>query len=374
MKSLVALLFAVYNAFMDYLQLNGKKLVENLLYWQQLAQKNGACLNVVTKFCISEIQYIDLLVKNGVTTISDSNMQNFATLPLSVRESLKCCVIKTRLSDIDQYSQSSALSESSPIRFYLSDEECLKKIRKIPENCRPQIVLIMECGDYKDGLYQSDIKRLVLEYADLPIMGVSANFACLSGKMPDIQSLSILSETALYIQQVKNLDSPFVSVGGTVMHDMLVSDEITACKDVFVSEIRCGEGIFFGYNSSKGAPVDGLWRDVFNFMAEIIEVQEKTIPEQKSDGLNALGDHSASRPSGARRCAVLDFGVLAAPQVEIFPRDTDILIIGQTFDFTVIDITDSKKRYNTGDFVSFSVNYASASFLCMNRFITKTVE
>ena len=126
---------------MDYLQLNGKKLVENLLYWQQLAQKNGACLNVVTKFCISEIQYIDLLVKNGVTTISDSNMQNFAALPHSVRESLKCCVIKTRLSDIDQYAQSSTLPEKHPVRFYLSDEECLKKIRKIPENSRPQIVL-----------------------------------------------------------------------------------------------------------------------------------------------------------------------------------------------------------------------------------------
>ncbi len=359
---------------MDYLQLNGKKLVENLLYWQQLAKKNSACLNVVTKFCISEIQYIDLLVKNGVTTISDSNMQNFAALPHSVREKLQCCVIKTRLSDIEQYAQSSTLPEKHPVRFYLSDEECLKKIRKIPENSRPKIVLIMECGDYKDGLYQSDIKRLVEEYSDLPIIGVSANFACLSGKMPDIQSLRMLSETAMFIQQVKKLAVPFVSVGGTVMHDMLVSGEIAACKDVFVSEIRCGEGIFFGYNSSKGAPVNGLNRDVFSFAAEIIEVQEKIIPEQKNDGLNALGAHSASRPSGARRCAVLDFGVLGAPQVEIFPKDADILIIGQTFDFTVIDITDSKIRYNTGDFVSFSVNYASASFLCMNRFITKTVE
>ena len=362
---------------MDYLYLDGKKLAENLLYWQRLAKKYRASLNAVTKFCLSEAQYVDVLVKNGVNVISDSNMQNFASLPDSLGRQLQCCVIKTRLSDIRSYSQSSIKNDGQgipPVRFYLSDEECLREIRKIPEKFRPQIVLIMECGDFKDGLYKSDVERLAVEYADLPILGVSANFACLSGKMPDIQSLRMLSDAARFIQKQRKLDSPFVSVGGTVMHDILESGGIDACGDIIVSEIRCGEGIFFGYNSSKGGPVSGLNRDVFSFGAEIIEVQEKNIPEQENEGLNALGNHSAPRPSGKRLCAVLDFGVLSAPLAEVFPKDADIIRIGQTFDFSVIDITDSSKQYKTGDFVQFSVNYASASFLCMNRFITKMIE
>ena len=393
-----------YNIDMDYIYLDEKKLVENLSYWQKIAEKNGASLNVVTKFCLSESKYIDILIKNGVNVISDSNMQNLWNIPESIRNNLQCCVIKTRLSDIKKYAQMCVPDKKSaenyisvsekdfsatgtnpcenqytplltkPIRFYLSDENCLKEIKKIPAEYRPQVVLIMECGDYKDGLSQNDIKSLVTEYCDLPIIGVSANFACLSGKMPDMESLNMLSETALYIQKIRKLEKPFVSVGGTVMHDMLESEKIAESKNaagLVISEIRCGEGIFFGFNSSKGAEIKGLNRDVFKFSAEIIELQEKNIPEQKSDGLNALGSHSVPRPSGNRLCAVLDFGILVAPQADIFPEDPDIILAGQTFDFTVIDITESKCRYHAGDSVSFSVNYTSASFLCMNRFVEK---
>lgn len=355
---------------MDYLCLDEKKLVENLSYWQKLAGKNGADLNVVTKFCLSEPKYIDVLVKNGVTAVSDSNMQNYTRLKDSLPGEVQRCVIKTRVSDIKKYAEGT-FSAQKPIRFFLSDEECLKEIRAIPEEKRPQIVLIMECGDLKDGLYQEDVKRLVLEYRDLPIIGVSANFACLSGKMPDMESLRILSETARYIQDVRKLEKPFVSVGGTVMHDLLESDQIPSDKSVFISEVRCGEGIFFGYNSSKGAEIPGLNRDVFQFRAEIIEVQEKIVPEQKNEGLNALGEHSVPRPAGKRRCAVLDFGVLVAFYVEIIPKDADIMMVGQTFDFTVIDISESKQQYHAGDYVYFYINYASASFMCMNRFVEK---
>ena len=367
---------------MDFLYLNQKKLVENYLYWRQLAEKNEASLNVVTKFCLSESEFVDVLVKQGADTFSDSNIKNFEQFSDEQRKKLQCCVIKTRVSDIKDYGKfaqaqkalGQKIPKQKPVRFYLSDEACLKEIKKIPDEFRPQIVLIMECGDYKDGLFQNDIKKLTEKYCDLPILGVSANFACLSGKMPDIQSLHMLCETALYIQKIRNLEKPFVSVGGTVMHDLLESGKIQKQKDVFISEVRCGEGIFFGYNSSKGAEIKGLNNDVFKFAAEIIEIQEKEIPEQKNDGLNALGQYSLPRPSGKRICAVLDFGILAAPQSDLFSEDKAIVIVGQTFDFTVADVTESKKQYHTGDFIYFYINYSSASFLCMNRFVERKVN
>lgn len=358
---------------MDYLELNSRKLLFNLKYWQQLAESNGASLNVVTKFCLSNPSYIQLLFENGVKTVSDSNIQNFQGFPEPLKNNITRCGIKTRVSDIKLY-ENQADDTLIADRLLVSDEAVLKAVENLPENKRPDIVLIMECGDYKDGLYQNDIKSLVKKYKNLPIIGVSANFACLSGKMPDLQSIQMLSETAQFIQKEKKLEKPFVSVGGTVMHDILVSG-ILSTKEYagLISEIRCGEGIFFGYNSSKGEKINQLNQDVFQFKAEILELQWKDIPETKNEGLNALGEHSESRPSGRRLCAVLDFGILAASLVEIFAKDADTLKVGQTFDFTVVDVTSSKNRYVTGDFIQFNVNYASASFMCMNRFISKTI-
>ena len=91
-------------------------------------------------------------------------------------------------------------------------------------------------------------------------------------------------------------------------------------------------------------------------------------------GFSATGNSTADKEQnltekGSRIRAVLDFGILGAVQKDLKPVDANIIFAGQTFDFTVADVTDSPHVYKAGERIDFITNYGSASFAMMNRYI-----
>ncbi len=335
-------------------------------------------VNVVTKFCLSNPDVIAVLNSeprgSRPVCISDSNMVNFVHLAPEIARSFIKCVIKTRLSDIQKIPE---LPEyARPDRLFVSDERLLDAVLKLPKSMRPQIVIIAETGDMKDGVVLSRIVPLVQKWKELSIIGISVNFACLSGILPDESCIRKLAAVAEEVCRVRKLESPFLSIGGTVSCELAASGVI----DGLIQEIRMGEGIFFGYDSSGGKPIPDMHHDVIELAGEILEVSEKDFSIQKGHqaGFTAIGEHGGAGSSapctGVRKRAVLDFGVLAANANDLVPFDTSLLFAGQTFDFTVTDITDSSVPYVAGDFIRFNTNYSSASFSMMNRYIQCTVS
>lgn len=339
------------------------KIQKNARSFCNLAEAAGASLTAVTKFCTSDPEIAGALASCGIASIADSNMRNFAAVPAGIRTSL----IKTRMSDI--FALSSMHASARPDRIFVSDRKLLQALRKTDPDDRPDIVLIAELGDLKDGMYPDEIRRAVGDFPELPIIGVSANFACLSGVMPSAASAAELWELALDVQSVRGLSKPFASVGGTVVWKLLSEGGFNG----LATEIRIGEGIFFGYDSSGGSAIPGFERDCFSFAGEIIETAEKKIERNGVQGYTALGAHCAQRSSGLRSCAVLDFGVLAASESDLEPIDPGVQFAGQTFDFSVADITDSAASYAAGGFVSFRIGYSGSSRAYINPYVSREV-
>lgn len=339
-----------------------------------LCLKNGAQLNVVSKFCLSNSDIINFLFNDSdfpCRIISDSNMSNFSLLNKELAQSLTKCVIKTRISDIKKIP--SLPEYVRPDRVFISDMELLKEIEKLPSEMQPEIVLITETGDMKDGFMPAQIMEICNCFENLKIIGISVNFACLSGILPDVETVKKLAELAGKVQEVRKLETPFLSVGGTVIQSIAQNGELKG----LIQEIRSGEGIFFGYDSSSGHCLDKFSQETIILSGEILEVSEKdfSIRNGRKIGFSATGAHSSESETnkyevGVRKRAVLDFGVLAANQKDLIPKDSAIQIVGQTFDFTVVDITDSKQDYSPGGGIDFITNYASASFTMMNRYIS----
>lgn len=339
-----------------------------------LCLKNEAHLNVVSKFCLSNPKIIDFLssIKDcPCTTISDSNMCNFALLNESLAKKLTKCVIKTRISDIQKIPELPPYAR--PDRIFVSDRQLLKELEKLPENLQPEVVLIAETGDMKDGFLLPDIYEICKTMPKIRIIGVSVNFSCLSGILPDLDTVRTLADLALKIQKLRNLERPFLSVGGTVVHSIAENGELKG----LVQEIRSGEGIFFGYDSSGGQKLKDFCQKTIVLCGEILEVAEKdfSIQAGHTAGFSATGGSTAGieeqnlAGKGKRKRAVLDFGVLAAVQKDLMPVDAYLVSAGQTFDFTVVDVTDSPHNYKAGEEIEFITNYGSASFAMMNRYI-----
>lgn len=356
-----------YYGRMANIILNVESLKQNIEQMKLLIPKSVS-LNAVTKFCLSRREIIELLQESHIDYVCDSNLTNIHELynHFSKAEArLHTSLIKTRMSDIAVIAKIGRIVS----RMLISDTALLEAARAIPKEDCPDIVLITELGDFKDGMYPDDIRTAVSRYQDLPIIGVSANFACLSGTMPEKRHIETLARIAEDIHRVKKTTAPFVSIGGTVALDVLQEEGVAD----LVSEIRCGEGLFFGYNSSAEKSLLNFNRNVFTFHAEILEISQKNITAQGSAGHTALGTTARKKKQGVRRYAVLDVGVLAAFETDLLPKDKNIEFVGQTFDFTVMDITHSAETYKVGGMISFDINYAAGSVLFINRFVEKRV-
>jgi predicted amino acid racemase len=103
-------------------------------------------------------------------------------------------------------------------------------------------------------------------------------------------------------------------------------------------------------------------------------VRDKLVTELADAGHTALGADAPKRKLGKRRCAVLDFGVLGASMKDLEALDPEIEIAGQTFDFTVADITGSSVSWKTGGHIPFRAMYAASSHAMLNPFIKRVMK
>jgi predicted amino acid racemase len=356
---------------MAYIEITSSAFLENLEKVQECCKRQFMNLTVVTKFCLSDPRIIALLYGAGVHSIADANMVDFASLPSCLAEKLSKSLIKTRLTDIRTIP--SLPPQTRPSKVFVSDEVLIEAIAELPESQRPYTVLIVELGDLRDGFYPADIPSVLTAYPTVPFVGLSANFGCLSGKMPDLKSIEVLSRCAQEFP-CRN-GGPLVSIGGTVCWPLIESGKIES----MATEFRIGEGIFFGYNSSASEPIEGFRHDVFTLYGEIVEVRDKLITKIKYAGHTALGEaKTPKRKQGNRRCAVLDFGILGASMKDLEPLDRGIEIVGQTFDFTIVDITEASAStsasFRTGRHIPFRAMYAASSQALINPFIEKIIK
>jgi predicted amino acid racemase len=351
---------------MAYLEIKKNSISCNTQVLLDFCKKRGIRLCPVTKCCYSEEEIITLLFNMGINEIADSNMENFNKLPANLSKKLYKSVIKTRLTDI--LSIPTLASHARPQRVFVSDEVLLDALVGIPADICPDIMLIIEIGDFKDGFYPSDIPSICKKYHNLPIIGVSANYACLSGIMPCKTTVRELSQLTNEIKFKKN-NLPLVSLGGTVVYQLFEDDEFP--KDSNDWEFRCGEGIFLGYDSATEKNLPVFKQDAFRLFGEIVEVRKKDYIEPFHKGYSATGENNNSCNNSTSLNIVLDFGVLAAPAKNLVPMDTSAKITGQTFDFTVVDITKSSVNYKTGNYFGFAPNYGGVSAAMLNNYIKK---
>ena len=368
---------------MAFLEINKNSIAHNLQLMRNFCDKNRSGMNkrarlparkiklcVVTKCCCSEEEIINLIFNSGVNEIADSNMSNFESLSSSLAGKLQKSVIKTRLSDIKLIPSLSP--HSRPERIFVSDETLLDALAEMPLDICPDIMLIAEVGDFRDGFYTDQIPSICKNYSNLPITGIAANYACLSGKMPDIKDAQYLSQLA---GKLKIKDPPLVSLGGTVAYQLFNDNRFWDSDGPGEGscnwELRCGEGIFLGCDPPTGKELAGFKQDAFTLFGEIIEIREKEYSESGNKGYNAVGDHGVAFKTGKRLNIVVDFGVLSAPAKYLRAVDNAVEIVGQTFDFSIVDITESKQKYKVGQHIGFVPSYGAVSHAMLNRYISK---
>lgn len=351
---------------MAYIEINGNIIIENLKRVLDVCKQQSVSLTVVTKVIASYPELVSLLCENGVDSIADANAANFAQPDLLPREQCKRSLIKTTR----KYIQSiPGLTPAHRVdRLFISDERLLSAVEKLPRRLRPDTILVAETGDLRDGFDIRNIPIIGSFRSKARVSGLSANFACLSGRMPDDAIVRKIAASATSLSHYLGIPVT-VSLGGTVVYKMLESGALSGVA----TELRMGEGIFFGYDTSSGLPLEGFKQDAFTLYGEIVEIHKKTIEPVENAGHTAFGGAAYPRKTGWRYCAVIDFGLLGASMSDLTPLDPAVEFAGQTYDFTVLDITDSRERYETGGFIPFRAMYAASARAFLNPYIERVM-
>lgn len=198
------------------------------------------------------------------------------------------------------------------------------------------IILMVEMGDLREGILPKELGAIAQQVVEMPgvaLKGIGANFACLSGVVPDAANMTALS---LLANKTEVDCGPFlqtVSGGNSANLPWAFSGDPVGR----INDLRLGEAILLGVDPVSGNQIGGMYADAFTLIAEVIETDTKPAPPVSFANPAFAGLRLVSN-SGQSTRLILSIGhqdtdvsgLLMPPGTTFFGATSDHLVIGTT--------------------------------------------
>ena len=357
---------------MAFLKLYRQKLKENYTFLDNLFKERNIEWGVVTKLLCGNTIYIKEVIDLGVMEMLDSRISNLKKIK-KLKPEIQTVYIKPpsklNIENIVKYADVSFNTEIYTIKLLSEEAKRQNKIHKI--------IIMIEMGDLREGVLGEELMSFYEQIFSLPnikISGIGTNLNCLSGVMPTQDKLIQLSLYKQLIEAKFNVKIPWVSGGTSVAIPLMLKN----ARPMAVNHFRVGEALFFAKDLFTGETIEGMHNDVFKLYAEIIEITEKPNNPTGELGENVAGhtyevNEDVDLSETSLR-AILDIGLLDMQPQYLHPTDASISIIDSSSDMTVINISNSEKKYQVGDLVSFNLQYMGALYLLNSDYIEKRIS
>lgn len=308
-----------------------------------------------------------------INSIGDSRLTSLKNLK-AVNPNMKTIYIKppaeTYADDIIKYADISLNTSFTTISAL---NEAAARVNKIH-----QIIIMIELGELREGVKQSDVMGFyekVFELSNIEVIGIGSNLGCMYGVEPTYDKLLQLSLYKELISSKFNKELKLLS-GGTSITLPLIENKIIPKE---INHFRIGEAAFFGISPLTNEQFRDLSTDTFEFHANIIELENKQIvPEGNISEANIghTAKYDVKDVGESTFKAILDFGMLDVDKADLEAIDKDIRFVGVTSDMLVVDLGTNKtatgeKRYKIGDKMYFKPNYMAVARLLNSKFIDK---
>ena len=152
-------------------------IIKNLNTVKALCKKRGCELVPVTKICHSEPVIVQAFKDQGIDMIADSSLESLCRFDTDIKRFLlKLGLNDARIGEIDcEY-------------IYTSSIEVIRALSQRDNGKNYSVYLALELGDYREGILPEELADFTSDVLGLPnvnIAGLSANFGCLMGRLPD---------------------------------------------------------------------------------------------------------------------------------------------------------------------------------------------
>lgn len=343
-----------------------EKLKHNTKILSEKCKDHGIEIAAVTKaFCgIPEIAkaYVD----GGAKYLADSRIENLkkmANLPLE-----KIMLRLPMISRVEETVKYADISLNSEIETIVALNQAAQKQNKVHK-----IIIMMDLGDLREGFFDNeDLESALLkikELKNIKVIGVGSNLTCYGGVIPDETNLGKLVEYGETIEDVLDTKLEIISGGNSSSVHLLDQNRIPKK----INHLRLGESILLGRESAYGEYIDDTYHDVFQLVAEIIEIKDKPSHPIGQIGRDAFWNIPVFEDKGIMRRAILAVGRQDIGANDIKALDEKIDFIGASSDHLIIDITHCDQEYKVGDEIRFNMGYGALLSLMTSEYVHKNI-
>ncbi len=347
------------------LEINLDKIKYNTEQVKARCSQQGIQVLGVTKGFSAIPQIVAAMVAGGVDGLADARMENIIELRnCGFDQEITLLRIPT-LSNVDEVVRYTNVSVNSEIAVIKALAQAAEKL-----NYRHQIILMTDVGDLREGVLAENVLAMARQISRLQgvrLLGLGTNMGCFGGVLPSIKNLGLLVELGACIEKQLGLELEIISGGGTSSLALVETNTVPAG----VNQLRIGEGILLGTDSTNNRRISWLCDDAFLLQAEVIEFKAKPSVPIGDIGRDAFGNIPQFEDEGIRKRAILSLGKQDVNIDGIIPVDENLKILGASSDHLIVDATDSAAKIQVGDAICFRLNYSGILSACQSRYIGK---
>ncbi len=342
------------------IKINLRKISNNARLINDRCTLKGISVVAVTKSILADIDIAKTLKKSGINIFGDSRLENLVKLRKYFGYGQELVLLRTPM--ISECEKMLEVCDTS----MQTELPTVKKISDICErkNRKHNIIIMIEMDDKREGISARQVipffDEVLKKYPRIKVKGLSTNARCISRRRPRIKSIENLIEIKKKIISRYNYEIPVISGGNSSIWKYIEEDSIPEG----VNEVRIGEAIFIGNETSDYEKINGTYDDSFMLEAEIIERKVK---------------------NGFVYRFIIALGIQDVPYKHLIMQDPCYDIIAQSSDHTVIGL---KKNYlekmikdktdgliprmpEIGDKIIFKIDYFGVMFSMTSPFIKK---
>lgn len=322
----------------------------------------------VTKACCGHPEVARAMLAGGVSMLAESRLKNVKRLRDAGIDVDIMLLRLPRLSEVDEVVRLTQVSLNSQV-------ETVRALSRAAQahGVTHQVMLMVETGDRREGVMPEEAVDATQGMWGLPgieLVGIGANVSCIGGVLPTQENTQLLVDVAEDVERALGIRFRVVSGGHTASLALIERGEMPSR----VNQLRIGEGILLGVDSAGNGPLPSPYRDAFNVVAEVVEVEIKPSLPEGPITIDAFGRTPHWEDLGIRRRAILAIGEQDLRIDGLRPKRSGVTMVGASSDHLVVDVTGADPPVRLGDELEFDPVYAAVATAMASFGVTQVIK
>ncbi len=339
-----------------------KKYKHNLVRMKKHLEANDLDMMVVSKVFRADPRLMKVINDVKVPYVADSRIENLQGMQTDAEKVLLRLPSIHELSEVVRHADISLNSELATIHGLNEASKNQGVVHKV--------IFMVDIGDLREGAYHtepiSDYAKEIESLSHIKLYGIGTNVTCHGGVLPTKSTIQKLDKVVRSVQSV--IGRPLKMISGGNSSQLAFLD---AAPKGTMTNLRIGEALALGRETSYGTTLEGFYDDVFVLEADIVEAKVKPSYPEGETGMDAFGKKPVFKDKGTRKRAILAIGKQDVDHNELMPFDESVTLIGSSSDHIIADITDSMTDYTVGDTLRFKLKYGSLLSLMTSPYVVK---